>query len=150
MKKLVSLLIFTNLLCACGATDQNEATLANDVDYVDTTTDDGSFGKLWEISKQVAPEYPFEAAKNGISGCVMYVIGVEKDGTIGHAKITKSYPEGVFEKNAAKALMKHRYEPTPENTERTAALTKIKFTFELKKSGNAEEAEQLCQFDELF
>lgn len=142
--------MLANLLCACGATDQNEATLANDVDYVDTTNDDNLFAKLWVTSKRVNPEYPFEAVKNGISGCVKYVVGVDKDGTIGHAIITKSYPEGLFEKSAAKALMKHRYEPGPENNERTAALTKIKFTFEVQGAGNAEEAEQHCQFDELL
>ncbi|WP_444916519.1 energy transducer TonB [Microbulbifer sp. JMSA003] len=59
----------------------------------------------------VKPNYPLEAPKNYIEGWVEFEVTVMPGGFFENFKIIDSYPEGVFDEAARKALMKYKLVP---------------------------------------
>ncbi|WP_444957122.1 TonB family protein [Microbulbifer sp. ZKSA002] len=59
----------------------------------------------------VRPNYPLEALKNCIEGWVEFEVTVMPGSFFENVKIIDSYPEGVFDEAARKALMKYKLVP---------------------------------------
>lgn len=60
---------------------------------------------------RVAPEYPRNAVRDGVSGFVEFQVIVNPDGTVRELRVIKSQPPGVFDPVARKALMKWKFKP---------------------------------------
>lgn len=56
-----------------------------------------------------APQYPYQAAKNGIEGYVRFSFDILPDGTPFNIRIVESVPEKVFDKEALKAIKKWKF-----------------------------------------
>jgi periplasmic protein TonB len=60
---------------------------------------------------RIAPQYPRNAARDGISGWVEFEVTINPDGTVRSARPTKAQPRGVFESAATQAIMKWKFKP---------------------------------------
>ena len=60
---------------------------------------------------RIEPKYPIEAARNGIEGWVKLSFTVNEVGSVEDIEILASEPEGVFEREAQRALAKWKYKP---------------------------------------
>lgn len=46
--------------------------------------------RYWEISRVVSPDYPIEAARNGLSGCVEFTATIASHGEASNYRITRA------------------------------------------------------------
>ena len=60
---------------------------------------------------RVAPQYPRAAARDGISGYVLFQLVINPDGTVRSAKPIEAQPRGVFEAAATQAIMRWKFRP---------------------------------------
>lgn len=121
----------TLLLSACSGTAS--APQPAQLNYVDLSseTDPSQIERYWDVAKTVEPEYPVSAARDGISGCVDLIVGINSDGKLQGFKIRSSYPKGVFDKSAATAIAKWRWSAAEANPERKPILTSYQLDFRL-------------------
>ena len=77
---------------------------------------------------RVAPAYPVAAAKEGITGAVTLKYDIAEDGTPQNISVVNAEPEGIFNREAKKALAKWRYEPSVQGYE--DVLIKLEFALE--------------------
>jgi TonB family protein len=98
----------------------------------------------WVVEKRQDPKYPVTAAKENISGCVDLVVGINQDGKTSGYKIKSSYPEGVFDNNAAASLKKWKWSATEGNVDKTPILMSIQLGFRVGKAKNVKEAKAKC------
>lgn len=61
--------------------------------------------------QRIAPQYPRQAAREGIEGSVKLEITVNPDGTVRDARVLESKPRGVFDAAAVTAVMRWRFKP---------------------------------------
>ena len=61
--------------------------------------------------QRIAPQYPRQAARDGISGSVKLEITVNPDGTVRDARVLSSNPRGVFDSAAVTAVLRWRFKP---------------------------------------
>jgi TonB family protein len=60
---------------------------------------------------RVEPKYPLHAAKDRLEGSVVLEFDIEADGSTGNVHILSSEPEGIFNREAKKALKQWKYKP---------------------------------------
>lgn len=60
---------------------------------------------------RITPQYPRQAARDGITGSVLFEITINPDGTVKSAKVLKATPRGVFESAAMNAILKWKFRP---------------------------------------
>jgi protein TonB len=60
---------------------------------------------------RLAPQYPRQAARAGITGWVTLRIVVNPDGSVREAKVVESEPRGIFEAAAVTAALRGRFRP---------------------------------------
>ncbi|GAA5136259.1 energy transducer TonB [Thalassotalea piscium] len=127
MNKSYLLLPMALIVASCATTNVKEV----EVDYLDLS--DKSHTKLveeyWRVEKRVEPQYPVSAARNNISGCVDLIVGIDQHGKAKGYKIRSSYPKGVFDNNAAAALVKWKWQATEKNKNNTPVLTSVRIDF---------------------
>lgn len=87
--------------------------------------------QYWISAKKVAPIYPNTALQRSVQGCAAVSYVIEADGSTSSHNPIASSPSGIFNKSAIKAASQFRYEPSEENTERTAVFTTNTFTYEI-------------------
>src|SRR6185369_6581248 len=58
---------------------------------------------------RIAPQYPRNAARDGISGWVDFLITINGDGTVKSAQVKAAQPRGVFESAAMQAIYKWKF-----------------------------------------
>ena len=68
------------------------------------------YGELTPMIR-LTPQYPREAARDGITGWVEFMIEVNADGTVKSARVTKAQPRGVFEAAATQSILKWKFRP---------------------------------------
>lgn len=61
--------------------------------------------------QRIPPQYPRDAARNGITGWVQLEVTVNPDGTVRGAKVMDSKPRGLFEAAAVAAVMRWKFKP---------------------------------------
>ncbi|WP_041500588.1 energy transducer TonB, partial [Xanthomonas sacchari] len=71
-----------------------------------------------------APRYPPEALRSGTAGEVLVEITVGTDGAVTNARVLRSTPPRVFDREALNATKRWRFEPVsaPITTRRTLAF----------------------------
>ncbi|WP_267122791.1 energy transducer TonB, partial [Xanthomonas sacchari] len=71
-----------------------------------------------------APRYPPEALRSGTAGEVLVEITVGTDGAVTNARVLRSTPPRVFDREALNATKRWRFEPVgaPVTTRRTLAF----------------------------
>ncbi|MBH0038668.1 MULTISPECIES: energy transducer TonB [unclassified Pseudoalteromonas] len=132
MKALYLLLPLSILLTACSSTSDKQAN-EEMPSFIDLSSPElrSKTGEYWNIAKRVEPRYPLEAAKKSISGCVELAMVINSQGEAQGYKVISSYPEGVFDNNAAAAVGLWRWKATAENTSKQPILTYLKMDFML-------------------
>src|SRR3546814_41892 len=72
-----------------------------------------------------APRYPIDALRAGRSGEVQVEFTVAADGSVTSARVVRSNPPRVFDREAVAAVKRWRFEPTgaPVTTRRTIGFT---------------------------
>ena len=69
-----------------------------------------------EPLKRVSPQYPIEAAQQEIEGSVSMSFDVDAQGNVINVQVIASSPEGVFDRNATRAMSQWKYTNTTNST----------------------------------
>lgn len=80
---------------------------------------------------RLAPQYPRQAARAGISGWVKLRIVVNPDGTVREARAIEAEPRGLFEAAAVSAAMRGRFRPRMVDGQAVEAVGEYTVTFSL-------------------
>lgn len=64
-----------------------------------------------KVREQTNPWYPKVAVENGLSGYVEMTFNVTSQGDVTNVVVVKSFPKGLFEEEAVRALTQWKYEP---------------------------------------
>ena len=83
-------------------------------------------------TRYVAPKYPRNAQRRGVSGWVDVVFTVSRDGTVKDLEIRKADPEGMFDSSAMRAVEKWEFEPIFENGEIVEKRAGVRMMFALE------------------
>lgn len=81
---------------------------------------------------RVPPRYPRKAARRNIEGVVTLNFIITKDGRVRDPKVVKSTPEGVFDKEALKAILKWKFKPKQVNGQAVERIATQEIEFKLK------------------
>jgi periplasmic protein TonB len=65
--------------------------------------------------QRIPPQYPRDAARNGITGWVQLEVMVNADGTVRSARVLESKPKGLFEAAAVQAVLRWKFKPKVVN-----------------------------------
>ncbi|EHR39365.1 energy transducer TonB [Alishewanella jeotgali] len=113
-------------------------------EYLDLVGNKEVVEKYWVVERKVAPEYPAEAGKNNISGCVAFTLLIDGNGKPQNLTVIKSFPGSTFNKKAYEALRKWRWTASESNNQNQPVLTTIQLDFTTQKSVNHAEAYSAC------
>ncbi|WP_235839594.1 energy transducer TonB [Cognaticolwellia mytili] len=140
MNKSYFLLPLALFVTSCAPTTKVDKTK---IDYLDLSGKEQVklAEEYWRVVKRIEPRYPVSAAKNNISGCVDLIVGIDQNGKATGYKVRSSYPKGVFDNNAAAALVEWKWKVTDKNKNSTPVLTSIRMDF--STSRNPTEAKYL-------
>jgi len=118
---------------SCASTTKVEETK---IDYLDLSGKEQVklVEEYWSVTKRIEPRYPVSAAKKGISGCVDLIVGIDQNGKAKGYKIRSSYPKGIFDKNAAAALVKWKWQATEKNKDNMPVLTSVRMDFSTSRN----------------
>jgi len=72
--------------------------------------DSSGYGDLTPMVR-IAPQYPRQALRDGISGSVLFELTINPDGTVKSARVLKATPRGVFETAAMNSIYKWKFKP---------------------------------------
>jgi protein TonB len=65
--------------------------------------------------QRIPPQYPRDAARNGITGWVQLEVLVNPDGSVRSAKVIDAKPKGLFEAAAVQAVLRWKFKPKVVN-----------------------------------
>ncbi len=80
------------------------------------------------ISK-IAPDYPPQARSRRVEGFVELEFRVATNGNAEDIRVLRSQPEGLFDRNAVRALMRWKFKPAERNGVPEAATTRTTMNF---------------------
>ncbi len=81
--------------------------------------------------QRIPPQYPRDAARNGITGWVQLEVQVNPDGTVRAARVLESQPKGLFEAAAVQAVLRWKFKPKVVNGQPVAQKGAQKIEFNL-------------------
>ncbi|SRR5690606_33058910 len=84
---------------------------------------------------RLAPQYPRQAARAGITGWVKLRIVVNPDGTVREARAIEAEPRGIFEAAAVSAALRGRFRPRMVDGQAVEAVGEYTVTFSLGGQG---------------
>ena len=148
MNKSYLLLPLTLFVVSCATTTKVEEPQIN---YLDISGKDQIklVDEYWTVAKRIEPRYPVSAAKKNVSGCVDLIVGIDQNGKAQGYKVRSSYPKGVFDKNAAAALVKWKWQATEKNKNNAPVLTSIRMDFSTSRNPSDPEYLQNCPKREI-
>ncbi|EWH12324.1 TonB family protein [Catenovulum agarivorans DS-2] len=82
---------------------------------------------------RVAPRYPAKAARNGVIGHVALKFVINEYGAVTNVEVTESMPEGVFDREAIKAVSKWKYKPAIIDGAPVKVMQETRLDFSLGK-----------------
>ena len=85
--------------------------------------------------QRIPPQYPRDAARNGITGWVQLEVQVNADGSVRSAKVVDAKPRGIFEAAAVQAVMRWKFKPKVVNGAPVEQKGTQKIEFNLNKPG---------------
>ena len=65
--------------------------------------------------QRIPPQYPRDAARNGITGWVQLEVLVNPDGSVRNARVLDAKPRGLFEAAAVQAVLRWKFKPKVVN-----------------------------------
>jgi protein TonB len=65
--------------------------------------------------QRIPPQYPRDAARNGITGWVQLEVLVNPDGSVRSARVLEAKPKGLFEAAAVQAVLRWKFKPKVVN-----------------------------------
>jgi protein TonB len=65
--------------------------------------------------QRIPPQYPRDAARNGITGWVQLEVLVNPDGSVRNARVVDAKPRGLFEAAAVQAVLRWKFKPKMVN-----------------------------------
>ena len=80
---------------------------------------------------RTSPIYPRQAKRQGIQGWVDIVFIINRSGAVEDVQIIKAYPQGVFDRNAARAVSGWRFSPGTVDGKPVKIKVKQRLRFEL-------------------
>ncbi|QSX29940.1 energy transducer TonB [Shewanella cyperi] len=84
---------------------------------------------------QIEPQYPIDAAQNGIEGYVIVRFDVQANGAVTNVQVADANPRRIFDKSALAAVKKWKYKPRLEAGKAVAApnqQVRLDFTLDRK------------------
>lgn len=99
---------------AVAASTENAGTAITDTDAPAVALEPSSSGAAefrLKPKRTVDPEYPREAAREGVGGWVDIQVTVAPDGRVIRSEVIESDPPRVFERSAIRAIDRWRFEP---------------------------------------
>jgi protein TonB len=85
------------------------------------------------IARQVEPEYPEEARRQGIEGRVVARLLVMTDGSVARLSIVSAKPPRIFDRTVLEAIGKWRFHPARFQGRDVAAWVMLPIRFDLKR-----------------
>ncbi len=79
--------------------------------------------------KTTAPEFPHIAKRKGIEGFIKVTFSLASDGSPKDIRIAKSYPEGVFDKSALRAIKRWKFKSNADSAQLAPMNYTIKYEF---------------------
>lgn len=98
---------------------------------VEASNKPASVSKEPELIKRVAPDYPDDAAQNGIEGAVDLAFVVSPKGDVSDVTVVHSEPSGIFNRAAIAAVRRWKYQPRTVNGTAVATQVQLRMTFKL-------------------
>jgi protein TonB len=83
------------------------------------------------LLKQVDPEYPREAQREGVEGSIELRLTVKADGKVADIEVVQADPADIFERAAISAVRRWRYEPRREDGVAVDSRTRVRLEFRL-------------------
>lgn len=117
----------------------------NDSGHLDLVGDKGAVGNYWVVDKAVVAEYPLNASKQKVSGCVEFSLIIDSNGMADDLIIVKSIPETIFDQSAINAIEKWIWLPTDTNLNKQTVATTIQFDFITKQPINKSQVDKDCR-----
>ena len=117
----------------------------NDSGHLDLVGDKGAVGNYWVVDKAVVAEYPLNASKQKVSGCVEFSLIIDSNGMADGLIIVKSIPETIFDQSAINAIEKWIWLPTDTNLNKQTVVTTIQFDFITKQPINKSQVDKDCR-----
>ena len=94
-----------------------------------------SLNREAQIVRQVPPQYPLSAARDGEQGWVDVEFTVSADGSVTNAHVTDAQPRRVFDRAALEAVNRWQFKPALINGIPTAVVLKRRVEFKLSGNG---------------
>ncbi|SEB00986.1 TonB family protein [Alkalimonas amylolytica] len=127
-------------LTACSSAPTSELKAA-----LDLTAEQHWIDHYWQVSRAAVPEYPRQAAQRELNGCVRFHLTIDSHGRPQQIELIESFPAGVFDQSARRALAKFQWQPGKRNTEAQSARIPFQLDFTLQGGGsNYDEAWAFC------
>ncbi|MDP4529068.1 energy transducer TonB [Alkalimonas delamerensis] len=124
--------------CSIAPTPESQTTL-------DLTAEQHWVSHYWQVSRTAVPEYPRQAAQRELNGCVRFQLTIDSHGRPQQIELIESFPAGVFDQSARRALAKFQWQPGEKNPEAQPARIPFQLDFTLEGGGsNYDEAGTFC------
>ena len=127
-------------LSACSSTDQNTS-----IEYLNLIGDKEAVLNYWLVNRKIAANYPLQAKSRMLAGCVEFSLVIASNGRARNPKVIKSFPAGIFDKEAIKAIKKWKWVAAPNNAHKQPVATTIQHDFTLRNARNGDEAYASCK-----
>ncbi|XQW85650.1 energy transducer TonB [Thalassotalea piscium] len=93
-----------------------------------------TFAQMWTLDKRVDPQYPYQAVKNNLEGCVVVQFFIDEKGQPQYVEPINSSVKDIFDGEAYKAVSKWRYSPTEHNPNALPERKVVRIDFALSKN----------------
>lgn len=84
-----------------------------------------------KVLRAAAPQYPFNASRNQISGYAVVEFTVEADGSVQDTHIVDSSPPHVFDRAAIEAVIRSKYQPALKDGQPMASIVRRRMDFRI-------------------
>lgn len=100
------------------------------------------------------PQYPIDAVKEGVEGCVAVAFEIHADGSVSnervwHSVLTNVYSKKEVEQASLMAVHNWRFVPSPANTERVPVYTYNVATFTLDNAPRESKFRANCEMSDF-
>jgi protein TonB len=83
------------------------------------------------VLRQIDPEYPRDAMREGVEGSIELRFTVKADGKVADIEVVTANPPQTFDRAAISALRRWRYEPRREDGVAVDSRTRVRLEFKL-------------------
>ncbi len=88
------------------------------------------------LVRQIDPEYPRDARRDGIEGSIDLRFTVKADGKVADIEVVEASPAATFDREAVAAVRRWRYEPRREDGVPVDSRTRVRLEFRLDQKND--------------